>query len=462
MSLSENAAMSQNNLIAQPLAEPDLFQITKQFATPICCLIVAVAMLSSGCQKSPPAEFRFNEVEWKKQERLQLAEGETFAPEYRKQIGNLVTALFGTPDDPQFPNQLGDPENPVVSLENLKMAAGAVNSDRAENPRGLYREHCAHCHGITGDGAGPTAAFLNPYPRDFRLGKFKFKSTPLRQAPTEEDLVNILRNGIPGTAMPSFRTLRPKEIAALVDYVKYLTIRGQFERRLIAEVGNLDNKPFLPEDWIGQEHSNQASESGADRERTEEKRQAFEDQLYDIVSGFLVDEGILDRWNRADEAITQVPPAPSSLDFKDTAHHDLVDSGRLLFAGKANCVQCHGETGLGDGQTENFDDWVNDWAKTSGIDPNAPATYEDFVKAGALPPRPIRPRNLRMPVFRGGSHPDDVYRRIANGIEGTPMPSSPSLTADEIWALVAYVKSIPYESSAVRANDMPVNKQAVR
>ena len=41
--------------------------------------------------------------------------------------------------------------------------------------RGLYRQHCVHCHGITGDGAGPTAQFLMPYPRDFRTGEFKFK-----------------------------------------------------------------------------------------------------------------------------------------------------------------------------------------------------------------------------------------------------------------------------------------------
>ncbi len=418
--------------------------------------------MSSGCQKSPPAEFRFNEVEWKKQERLQLGEGESFPPEYRKQIGNLVTALFGTPDDPAFPNQLGDPENPVVSLENLKMAAGPVNSDRAGNPRGLYREHCAHCHGISGDGAGPTAAFLNPYPRDFRLGKFKFKSTPLRQAPTDEDLVNILRNGIPGTAMPSFRTLNPQEIKALVDYVKYLTIRGQFERRLIAEIGNLDDEPLLPVDWMGQQQLAAESEAATDEESVTEQREAFEERLYDLVSGYLNDEGILDRWYQADDAITEVPPAPPAVDFAASAHQDLVNNGKLLFAGKANCVQCHGETGMGDGQTENFDDWVNDWAKTSGVDPYAPATFQDFVKAGALPPRPIRPRNLRMPVLRGGSHPDDVYRRIANGIEGTPMPSSPALSADEIWALVAYVKSMPYEPTAIRQQDKPVNNQAVR
>jgi mono/diheme cytochrome c family protein len=76
------------------------------------------------------------------------------------------------------------------------------------NVRGLYREHCAHCHGITGDGAGPTAGFLNPYPRDYRKGWFKFKSTPLDVRPTHDDLKKIVLDGIPGTAMPSFSFCR--------------------------------------------------------------------------------------------------------------------------------------------------------------------------------------------------------------------------------------------------------------
>ena len=40
--------------------------------------------------------------------------------------------------------------------------------------------------------------------------------------------------------MPSFRTLPDDEVAALVDYVKFLTIRGQYERYLLAELSNLD------------------------------------------------------------------------------------------------------------------------------------------------------------------------------------------------------------------------------
>ena len=81
-------------------------------------------------------------------------------------------------------------------------------------------------------------------------------------------------------------------------------------------------------------------------------------------------------------------------------------------------------------------------------------------------PKKIRPRNLRMPVFRGGNRPEDTYRRIINGIEGTPMPSSPTLTPEEIWALVAYVRAMPYELSdeGIGQNEShaPVNEQAIR
>ncbi|MEM9413521.1 MAG: cytochrome c, partial [Planctomycetota bacterium] len=112
----------------------------------------------------------------------------------------------------------------------------------------------------------------------------------------------------------------------------------------------------------------------------------------------------------------------------------------------ANCVQCHGETGLGDGQNKNYDDWTNDWMKTAGVEPDSRETYQHFLDAGAFSPRYISPRNLQLGVFRGGDRPEDIYRRIANGIEGTPMPSAPTLSSDEIWSLVAFVSQLQYES----------------
>ena len=296
-------------------------------------------MILIGCGQSPEPQFRINSVEYLKQEGLQLADGEKFDPQYRRQIDTMLTALFGTPDQPRFPYFIGDEEelSEVVSNENLLMAAGPVSSGRDGEPRGLYREHCAHCHGISGDGAGPTAGFLNPYPRDFRLGKFKFKSTRLGRPPTDHDLEEIIRNGIPGTAMPSFRTLTEQELAALIDYVKYLTIRGQYERRLIAAIGELDaDEPLYDLELT---NDPEAVDPEADLEE-------FQDQMYFLISDFLIDEAILERWFDTEDSVTSVPPAPPATSSLHADHRAFVARGQQLFQGKANCVQCHGDTGM--------------------------------------------------------------------------------------------------------------------
>ncbi len=419
-------------------------------------MLASLCLALTGCEQAPPPEFRMNSVEYLKQERLQLSDGKHFDSKYKRQIGNLVTALFGTPDDPKFPFLIGedDPAHEIISLEQLRWAAGPVSSDRSGKQSGLYREHCAQCHGISGDGAGPTAAFLNPYPRDFRLGKFKFKSTPLGQPPTDQDLDEIIRNGIPGTAMPSFRLLDSSEVEALVQYVKYLTIRGQFERRLIAAIGEMEpGEPLYDLSLVANKD---------DENISEEDQEQFEEQMFILVADFLQEEMILDRWYDTEDNITEVPEAQQNYHAEHQDHDALVARGKSIFRGKANCIQCHGDTGMGDGQLNTYDAWVNDWANSPGVNKNEESTFQDFLAAGAFKPRPIRPRNLRVPVYRGGSHAEDVYRRIANGIEGTPMPSSPALSADEIWALVAYVKSLPYEKSATQPSVKPINDQAIR
>jgi mono/diheme cytochrome c family protein len=387
-----------------------------------------------GCQPAGPAQFQLHQVEGLKQEKLNSLESGKLTSGYGLQIEVVLRELFGTPDEPRWP--LAEDEDPndepyASLLKRLTRTAGPVASDRQGEHVGMYRAHCAHCHGISGDGAGPTAAALNPYPRDFRLGKFKFKSTPLRKPPTDEDLTRVIREGIPGTAMPSFRTLPDDDVVALVDYVKYLSMRGEFERRLWAEVAVMEGEALI-------------DPAGAASSATPEQQAAFRERLAELASDYWFDEVAM-RWEEPSEYITVPPPAPANYAAEHTEHQQLVDLGRQVFFGKANCLQCHGETGLGDGQTSNYDDWTNEWIKTPGVDVANRDTYRDFLDAGALPPRPVRPRNLRHPIQRGGSLPADVYRRIANGIEGTPMPSSPALTSDEIWALVAYVKQLPYE-----------------
>ena len=58
---------------------------------------------------------------------------------------------------------------------------------------------------------------------------FKYTSTSVGAKPTRDDLKRTLRRGIPGTAMPSFDTLPQEEIEALIEYVQYLSLRGQTE-----------------------------------------------------------------------------------------------------------------------------------------------------------------------------------------------------------------------------------------
>jgi mono/diheme cytochrome c family protein len=309
----------------------------------------------------------------------------------------------------------------------------------------LYRQHCVHCHGISGDGKGPTADFLNPYPRDYRRGTYKFKSTPIGVRPTHDDLKRVLLNGIAGTAMPSFSLLPDSEVEALVDYVKYLSIRGEVERRLWEELA---------------------------LELDEGERLVTEDEL-DSTVGFLLDDVLADvvaKWSRAEEQVTPVPRRPRMNEEEMLAS---IRKGKELFYGAvANCVKCHGDSQLGDGQTTDYDDWTKeffDWTKA--VDDDYAESLREYVAIEDRPPRNIIPRNLRRGVYRGGQRPVDLYWRLHNGIEGSPMPAasmkpdgSPpdaqGLTEEDLWHLVNYVMSLPYESMATEPGQEMVYMRA--
>jgi mono/diheme cytochrome c family protein len=94
----------------------------------------------------------------------------------------------------------------------------------------IYEQRCVQCHGLTGRGDGQAAAQLNPRPRDFASGKFKFRSTESGQLPTDGDLARTIRAGLPGTSMPAWETfLSPADIAGVVAYVKTLSSRFSTE-----------------------------------------------------------------------------------------------------------------------------------------------------------------------------------------------------------------------------------------
>ncbi len=384
----------------------------KQLPAILCACLLPTLIVFSGCAK--PAEFELNAVH-KLTLETELLDGEPFPEKHVQQLGNTLTALFGTADQPHVPTALAE----LVDLDRVQRAAGPVGSDADGNTVGLYRQHCAHCHGITGGGNGSTASSLNPYPRDFRMGRFKFKSTKLYKPPTDSDLRRILKRGIAGTSMPSFDLLPKDDIDALVDYVKYLSVRGQVERALLQEMTDLDAEDDL-----------MATKSAVDEEEYSFQIELLLETVEDVISP----------WTKTKDYVIPVTGKPR--DFSIRIRLSLL--GQELFFGKANCVQCHGETGVGDGQTENYDDWTNEWLKRANLDPYNPDELQPFLDLGALPPRKIRPRNLRYRVLRGGSRPEDLFRRIKGGIEGTSMPSSISLTEFEVWCLVSYVLELPY------------------
>ena len=88
-----------------------------------------------------------------------------------------------------------------------------------ESGKNLYVKYCAQCHGEKGDGQGYATAHLYPVPRDFTTGKFKVRTTPNGALPTHQDLINIIRRGMPYTSMPAWPNLSDQEVSDLAYFI---------------------------------------------------------------------------------------------------------------------------------------------------------------------------------------------------------------------------------------------------
>ncbi len=69
----------------------------------------------------------------------------------------------------------------------LALNAGAADADPAKGKQ-VYEIYCQACHGPTGDGQGPVGKSLQPPPRDFTVGDFKFGGT-------DQDIFDVITNG---------------------------------------------------------------------------------------------------------------------------------------------------------------------------------------------------------------------------------------------------------------------------
>jgi mono/diheme cytochrome c family protein len=310
----------------------------------VACLVSAV-----GCQRSVPAEY----VSSKPVAELDAPLQESVRSELAKICGtHAAPKLLGGSDEEQ------------------------ANLKRGQQ---VYEHYCLPCHGVTGDGAGPAAEYLNPRPRDYRRGIFKFTSTPYGNKPRREDLVQTITRGIPGTSMPSFSRLSRRELEAVVDYVLALTHRGELETLMA-----------LTADSEGEMNHEMAAELA---------------------------DNIVNQWRQAADQVVE----PASKMPPMTA--ESIAQGAEIFQ-KRECFKCHGRNGRG--------------GLVGGIEVGQDAWGQKTAAA-----------DLTSGMLHGGQRPLDVYRRIAAGINGTPMPAfGASFTEqpDDVWHLTHYVLNLAEKS----------------
>jgi len=101
------------------------------------------------------------------------------------------------------------------------------------------------------------------------------------------------------------------------------------------------------------------------------------------------------------------------------------------------CQACHGEKGLGDGPS----------ARTLRNDWDQPIEAADLTYKWS---------------FKNGHEPEDIYRTMIGGLNGTPMPSYDAALPAEAdrWALVAYILSLsPRERPALHVAEFATQRQ---
>ena len=108
----------------------------------------------------------------------------------------------------------------AATTGSVRVTAQDVGTEaQRESGKKLYLTYCSQCHGEKGDGEGYATPHLYPRPRNFTMGKFKVRTTPNGALPAHQDLVNIIRRGMPYTSMPAWPNLADQEVSDLAYFI---------------------------------------------------------------------------------------------------------------------------------------------------------------------------------------------------------------------------------------------------
>jgi len=180
-----------------------------------------------------------------------------------------------------------------------------VNKDLLEKGKKVYFKRCVWCHGVEGGGDGPSADRLFTRPRNFIQGTFKIRWTDSGELPLDINLVNTVKNGLQGSAMPAWgEFLSEDEILAVVQFVKSLV---------------------------------------QDREWDDE-----DEEVTNVLKDLPADEG--------KGPLGDAPWAATSGPYHLGVPQEHIDAGKEIFI-KNKCWECHGGEGRGDGNPTMKDDW---------------------------------------------------------------------------------------------------------
>ncbi|MBC8258800.1 MAG: c-type cytochrome [SAR324 cluster bacterium] len=266
------------------------------------------------------------------------------------------------------------------------VASAAGHSHDHSGGKAVYDEHCAHCHGYEGDGQGYAFENAFPKPRDFTFGMFKIRTTATGEEPTQDDLFNIISRGMPGTTMPEWATvLNEQQRRDVAVYVEQF-YKGEDEEEEDEEVDE-----------------DETEKEEADEEETDEEEADEEEEEVD------------------DEDEEDAPVAPLVIPKAPVSTPESIALGKELTI-KVECDKCHGKEGRADG-------------------PSAMELKDDWNQLA------MRPADWTAPWrFRGGNLPEDIFRTVRTGLNGTAMPSfAEDLTDEETWNVVHYVRSLAPE-----------------
>lgn len=357
-------------------------------------MAVFLIVLLIGCTRAPEPTFVSSD------DATELSEL------HQKDIQANLKTMFGSPVRPRLLLSLPADSKEEVDAEQAAPEPSSSADDESDSKisvldtqrlhRGaaVYGKRCAGCHGFSGDGKGPAAEYLQPKPRDYRKGVFKFTSTSYGDRPARQDLVRTIRRGAKGTSMPAFPWMSHEDLDAVIDYVIYLSMRGKVESDIIYNADDYD-----------------------------------EDESMDKEDYASTLESEMRRWESAESKIINPISAEPPNDLAS------VKLGRELFI-KSSCFNCHGADAKG--QTE----WLS--PEFLAAQESAPPEEQTQINLDAWG-APAPAANITARMLHGGRRPLDIYRRIYTGINGTPMPQfGPIFTEDPdaIWHMVHYVLHI--------------------